>query len=157
MSSLKLFGVLCFLILNLSCELTSSSKPETLVDQLIESYLSEEERLWQLVDSRADNAMAQIYQVHEQYLSDIISSSKSGIFHKEFDVPQRSTLSSLLNDVSATTIEIYQNLRRRKYNADDVQNFQSATSLLLERASELFQITNDSYFWKTLLLVRIDS
>lgn len=153
MLSSRLLCFFYFFILNSNCELLPSSPPEALVEPLIQNYLSEEDKLWTLIENRAENVLQQIYQIHEDFLSDVVNKSKSGIFHKDFSVPQCVTLSSTAFSFDTASNEVYRILRRKQYNSKDEEHFKDATSWFLGRAAELFQITNDAYFWKSILPV----
>lgn len=153
MFSSRLLCVCYLFALSLNREVKATLPPEVFVEQLVQNYLSEEEKLWTLIEKRTENILQQVYQIHEEFLSDVVNKTKSGIFHKEFSVPQCVTLSSTVYSFDTASNEVYRILRRKKYDSKDEEHFKDATKWLLDRAAELFQITNDTYFWKSVILV----
>lgn len=154
---LKLIPFACVFILKANCE-SPTAATSTLtsagsyVEQLIHNYFTEEERLWQLLENRADNVLPQIYRAHENYLNDVISNTESGVFVK-YLVPGHYKLITIGTNLNSTVKTGYANLRDKEFERDHILDYANFALKILKNASEVFDFTNNANFWEGIISV----
>lgn len=141
-----------------NCDYSSSSSTPSsagsYVEQLIHNYFVEEERLWTLLENRADNLLPQIYRTHEDFLNDVISNTESGVYNK-YLVPGHYKLILIGSNLNATSKLGYQNLRDKEFDREFIIDYANSALKILKDASELFDFTNNSTFWDGIISVSV--